>query len=31
MSSDASMAVGAFNITFNVLARGMITPVYRNA
>ena len=29
--SDASMAVGSFNITFNVLARGLITPVYRNA
>ncbi|WP_026931490.1 YbhB/YbcL family Raf kinase inhibitor-like protein [Glycomyces tenuis] len=29
--SDASMAFGSFNITFNVLARGLITPVYRNA
>ncbi|MCH7229552.1 YbhB/YbcL family Raf kinase inhibitor-like protein [Glycomyces sp. L485] len=29
--SDASCAVGSFNITFNVLARGLITPVYRNA
>ncbi|GAB3226258.1 YbhB/YbcL family Raf kinase inhibitor-like protein [Glycomyces halotolerans] len=28
--ADASMAVGSFNITFNVLARGLITPVYRN-
>jgi Raf kinase inhibitor-like YbhB/YbcL family protein len=28
--SDASMAKGSFNITFNVLARGLITPVFRN-
>lgn len=28
--ADASMAVGSFNINFNVLARGLITPVYRN-
>ncbi|WP_199040179.1 YbhB/YbcL family Raf kinase inhibitor-like protein [Glycomyces salinus] len=28
---DASNAVGSFNLTFAVLARGLITPVYRNA
>ncbi|WP_100445124.1 YbhB/YbcL family Raf kinase inhibitor-like protein [Glycomyces xiaoerkulensis] len=31
LPSDTSMAKGAANITFNVLARGLITPVYRNA
>ncbi|MFC4337157.1 YbhB/YbcL family Raf kinase inhibitor-like protein [Salininema proteolyticum] len=29
--ADASMAFGSFNITFNVLARGLITPVFANA
>lgn len=28
---DASMAVGAFNLTFNTIARAVIAPVYRNA
>jgi Raf kinase inhibitor-like YbhB/YbcL family protein len=31
VAPDASNAVGAFNLTFAVLARGLITPVYRNA
>ncbi|MEU6860829.1 YbhB/YbcL family Raf kinase inhibitor-like protein [Glycomyces sp. NPDC046736] len=28
---DASMAVGAFHLTFNAIARAVIAPVYRNA
>ncbi|THV41601.1 YbhB/YbcL family Raf kinase inhibitor-like protein [Glycomyces buryatensis] len=28
--ASASMAVGAFHITFNVVARGLVTGVYRN-
>jgi hypothetical protein len=31
VDASASMAVGAFHLTFNAIARAVIAPVYRNA